>query len=219
MAAAVAADRPQYKIQADQSLIDAVLNSDIGTINKSLAAGANIDYVDTVGRFPLAIAAAKGDISVLNRLLHMSANPATRGGDGHSALYAAVSQGHDAIVKRLLIWGGSDAEDMGATAMLACQRDRLPLCVQILKKLARESGLLLVYGPLLCRPVLISFLFGCSPIRVFLSFRCMLPVCCTYKSQRLDFLAGLSAAVLCRAPNRQTNHRIMPPFASELRTC
>lgn len=146
MAAAVAAERPQYKVQADQSLIHAVLNSDISSINRSLAAGANIDYVDTVGRFPLAIAAAKGDMPVLNRLLHMSANPATRGGDGHTALYAAVSQGHDAIVKRLLIWGGSDAEDMGAAVLLACQRERLPLCVQILKRLAREFDLLLIWS-------------------------------------------------------------------------
>jgi hypothetical protein len=130
--------RPQYKIQADLDLIEATLNSSIPDINKAMSMGADINHVDTLGRCPLAIAAAQNDMDVLNRLLHFCADASTRGGDGHTALYAAASQGHQAIVKRLLLWDCTDTEDIGAAAVLAAQRDMMPLCALILKKLSRE---------------------------------------------------------------------------------
>lgn len=141
----MAAERPQYKIQADSDLIQATLNESIPDINKAMSMGADINHVDTLGRFALAIAAAKDDMKTLNRLLHFSADASTRGGDGHTALFAAVSQGHEAIVKRLLLWDCTDTEDIGAAAVLAAQRDKLPLCAFILKKLSRELLLLLCW--------------------------------------------------------------------------
>lgn len=130
--------RPAYKVQADADLIAATLAGDIALINKALAAGANVDHTDSVGRFPLAIAAAKGDMPVVNRLLQMCASAAAKGGDGHTALYAAASRGHGDVVQRLLWWPQVDAEDMGAAAVLAAQRDNLRLCAIILKRLSRE---------------------------------------------------------------------------------
>jgi hypothetical protein len=125
-------------VQADADLIKATLAGEVALINKALAAGANVDHLDSMGRLPLAIAAAKGDMPVLNRLLLMSASAAAKGGDGHTALYAAASRGHSDVVQRLLWWPQVDAEDMGAAAVLAAQRDNLRLCALILKRLARE---------------------------------------------------------------------------------
>lgn len=100
--------------------------------------GADLDTQDSQGRTPLAAAAASNNLQALNRLLQHGAKASTRGGDGHSALFAAVSQGAQGTAKRLLQWGDSDPEELAAAAELAVQRGLLPLAALLLKRLTRE---------------------------------------------------------------------------------
>lgn len=100
--------------------------------------GADLDAQDPQGRTPLATAAARNDLQALNRLLQHGAKASTKGSDGHSALFAAVSQGAQDTARRLLQWGDRDPQDLAAAAELAVQRGLLPLGVLILKRLTRE---------------------------------------------------------------------------------
>jgi len=85
----------------------AVQKKDAGAVKELLAAGADPNARNIVGRPVLVEAAKRGDHDVVRALLDKRARPDARGEDGSTALLAAAEAGHVETVKALLA-GGAD---------------------------------------------------------------------------------------------------------------
>jgi ankyrin repeat protein len=70
-----------------------------------LDAGTATDTVDTQGRFPLGLAAARPDNTMVDRLLAHAADPNLHAGDGKTALMIAAESGVSASLQSLLAHG------------------------------------------------------------------------------------------------------------------
>jgi ankyrin repeat protein len=101
----------------DAALVQALSGAPEDLVTRLLERGAGLSAVDALGRPPLAVAAARGDPAILERLLGKGDAARAQGG---AALHAAAAAGRLAVVERLLALGvAADARDaMGATPLL-----------------------------------------------------------------------------------------------------
>jgi ankyrin repeat protein len=95
------------RVQRNAELLKAATEGNMETVNRLLAAGANIDIQDEHKQTPLFIAAWKGHIAIVERLLAAGANVDVQDENTQSPLFIAVSEGHTAIVERLLAAGAN----------------------------------------------------------------------------------------------------------------
>ena len=90
------------------SLIEAVKNGDAASVQRLVEGGVSLNATNSEGLTPLHVAAAAGNLPVVDVLLRAGADssvPSTQSGrmhGGETALIAAARAGHDAVVDTLL---------------------------------------------------------------------------------------------------------------------
>ena len=115
---------PSPNPEADQSLIDAVMEGNINKVREALENGAYVDYIYDKGRTILMLASENNYIDIVRLLLEAGANVNHQGRYGWTALIFAVSPGNfnTGIVKLLLAAGANvnlqTVED-GLTALIS----------------------------------------------------------------------------------------------------
>jgi ankyrin repeat protein len=83
-------------------LVTAILNGDLKTVERLLAAGVCVDLADEARFSPLMAAAMVGDVDLVQRLLPLATNPGATDRIGRTALHYAVANGKTAVVEILL---------------------------------------------------------------------------------------------------------------------
>jgi uncharacterized protein len=108
------------------------------------SAVATVHQPDHDGETPLLVSAFRGRLLVVQSLLHwLQANDSThvaraldhRNGEGETALYAACSQGHAAVVEELLA-SGADAtvvNNKGTAPLAVAEQEGHHECVKVIK--------------------------------------------------------------------------------------
>lgn len=79
-------------------LLVAAFDGNVEMVEFLLANGANMEAVDDFGDSTFNVAAWAGQLTVLEKLIELGANPTAPNGKGLTGLDHAKSQGHDAIV-------------------------------------------------------------------------------------------------------------------------
>jgi hypothetical protein len=92
---------PPNQASQEQYFLDAVLNQDIPTVRRALAAGVNIEACNAQGKTALILASHNGNMAIVKGMLRRGANISHRDAAGKSALDYAVMGQHDSIVKLL----------------------------------------------------------------------------------------------------------------------
>jgi len=103
----------------DAKLEKAILNTDLITIKKLIANGANIDTEADDHSRALFVAAAKGDVKFVKELLEKGAYPFFTKGDGNNLLVAAVMGGKSELLKLFL--------ELGVDPNQQCNEGNTPL--------------------------------------------------------------------------------------------
>src|SRR5678815_4159620 len=95
------------------SLLTAIYQGDVQTVDRLIAAGANVRAANREGVTPLAMACLDGDLAIIDRLLKAGADPKERGPNGETMLMFAARNGRVDVLKRLLacLLYTSDAAD------------------------------------------------------------------------------------------------------------
>ncbi len=89
----------------NKALEKAILDTDLPTIKKLIAAGADVDTEADDHSRALFVATAKGDIKFVKELLAKGANPFFTKGDGNNLLVAAIMSGKLEMLKLILEQG------------------------------------------------------------------------------------------------------------------
>jgi hypothetical protein len=128
--------------QPTKNIHQAAFDGDVNQISLNIAAGANVDALDSYHRTPLLCAIDAGQTAAVRELLDARANPDFRGARD-VPLIAAVLRGHDDIVKMLLDAGVQvDATDsFGATALFgAVEMGRKAIVEMLIEKGANVNA-------------------------------------------------------------------------------
>jgi len=100
---------------SDSPLWQAIDHRDVVLLDNALAAGEDVNSRDAAGLTPLMVAAGRGDVAVVKRLLEAGADLFAVGGRaGGSALHKACQGGHLEVV-RLLVEAGAFIDAATAT--------------------------------------------------------------------------------------------------------
>jgi ankyrin repeat protein len=126
----------------------AIRTSDLGTIERLMAAGANVNQATAAGKTALMAAAGKGDYALAARLVAAGASVTARNRNGGTALmYGAV--GGNAPVIRLLLKHGASVDAVAANGWsaltLAAVKGHLPV-VDLLLSRGADPTVRDVYG-------------------------------------------------------------------------
>ena len=120
----------------DQSLIEAISEDNVETVQFLLSIGANINYQNTkplihgqchvakIADTPLMIACRNGYCRIVELLLHNSVDPSIQKHDGFTALLLACQNGHYQVAELLLnnnVDPNIQKKDGCTALMLACQ--------------------------------------------------------------------------------------------------
>lgn len=90
----------------NEAFLMAVYENDYAIMEELLKKGADINAVDREGSLtPLAVAAANGDLKLVNFLLENNANPHGNQNIPNLPIYLAISNNHFNVVKKLLELG------------------------------------------------------------------------------------------------------------------
>ncbi len=103
----------------NKTLEKAILETDLPTIKKLIAAGADVDTEADDHSRALFVAAAKGDIKFVKTLLEKGASPFFTKGDGNNLLVAAIMSGNLEILKLML--------ELGVDPNQQCNEGNTPL--------------------------------------------------------------------------------------------
>lgn len=75
--------------------------------------GAEVDPRDNSGRTPLHLAAARGDVFMVETLLRLGADPNAVNEDGDTPMYVAAFWGHAPVIRSLVRWGANGNVENG----------------------------------------------------------------------------------------------------------
>lgn len=89
---------------------------DVGALEALRDCGAKIDAVDERGRTALYVAAAEGQLSIVEWLLSSGADPQHVGADGRTPLHAAAANGHVEACELILLAAEEGAYVTGGSA-------------------------------------------------------------------------------------------------------
>ena len=83
--------------ELDQQLVDAVRRNQVGEIERLIAEGADVNYLDDDGETVLHEASFNGHESVVQTLVAAGADVNIRANDGETALHAASFNGRESV--------------------------------------------------------------------------------------------------------------------------
>jgi len=129
-------------------LLTAIYHGDVQTVDRLIAAGANVRAANREGVTPLALACLDGDLPIIARLLAAGADPKERGPNGETLLMLAARNGRVDVIKRLLDAGVDvNAREAlrGTTALMWAAEQRHPDAVKAL--LAAGADPAITSGP------------------------------------------------------------------------
>jgi len=89
------------------SLHNVVQSGDAATLHKVIAAGANVDQRDSVGRTPLMLAASRGNSEIVQILLVAGADAAVRDNNGITTVMLGADSGNLPMVQSLIAAGAN----------------------------------------------------------------------------------------------------------------
>ena len=96
------ADVNALDIGGNSALMFASTGPFLEAVTLLLDAGAEVNVVDSIEHFtPLMMAAAEGQVEIVNALLEKGADPTLKDKDGDTALSFAVQKGHDEVAEIL----------------------------------------------------------------------------------------------------------------------
>jgi ankyrin repeat protein len=122
----------------DQGWTEAIARSDTEALLRQASPGIDVNAAGPNGKTALMVAASKGDLALLERLLELGAALDQRNRAGGTALMYAAQYGHSSATERLLI-AGADANVRGAKGWTA-------LMVAVLKRREAVIDVLLEHG-------------------------------------------------------------------------
>jgi uncharacterized protein len=129
-------------------LLTAIYHGDVQTVDRLIAAGANVRAANREGVTPLAMACLDGDLPIIDRLLKAGADPKERGANGETLLMFAARNGRVDVITRLLAAGADvNARERlrGTTALMWAAEQRHPEAVKAL--LAAGADPAIASGP------------------------------------------------------------------------
>lgn len=97
----------QQNIEVSGSIIEAVNNIDIVSLNVLLAGGAEIETIDENGNTPLMLASKIGNLRMFRIIMAHNPNLNTRNKNSETALIIAAEHGQTEIVRSLIQKGAN----------------------------------------------------------------------------------------------------------------